>query len=106
MFVAFKHFCSYQVIRLSSRKSVSKYLYLCLRPTVEYDGYSVDCSVRESSVVGLRSHADSRLRRVEVFTDPLSGVRRSDGQLFRQISHLCIEMFSACRAAIDNSVEY
>jgi len=27
MFVAFKHFCSYQVIRLSSRKSVSKYLY-------------------------------------------------------------------------------
>ena len=27
MFVAFKHFCSYQVIRLSSRNSVNKYLY-------------------------------------------------------------------------------
>jgi len=30
MFVAFKHFCSYQVIRLSSRKTVNKYLYLYL----------------------------------------------------------------------------
>jgi len=29
MFVAFKHFFSYQVIRLSSRKSVYKYLHLC-----------------------------------------------------------------------------
>ena len=28
IFVAFKYFCSYQVIRLSSRKSVNKYLYL------------------------------------------------------------------------------
>ena len=31
MFVAFKHFCSYQVIRLSRRKSDNKYLYLYLR---------------------------------------------------------------------------
>ena len=37
MFVAFKHFCSNQVIRLSSRKSVNKYLYMYLCICVSYD---------------------------------------------------------------------